>query len=137
MTGSRTRRSFRHNLASGNEDKLEGGLPRAPIKGSNTPTHSQAVSWALTPASLSTNELFKGFMKTYLESNQGPSQLPEERKQPLKAKRLDIYYGKLHMDCYHFCQQCEDHFETSRATKTNRTPFAVSFLCENISIQLT
>ena len=76
-------------------------------------------------------------MKAYLEFNQGPSQPPEERERPLKAKVPDVYYGKSHMDCYHFCQQCEDHFETSRATGTNRTPFAASFLRGNISVRWT
>ena len=76
-------------------------------------------------------------MKAYLESNQGPSQPPEERKRLLKAKVPDVYYGKLHIDCYHFCEECEDYFETSRATGTNQTPFAVSFFCENIGIWWT
>ena len=52
-------------------------------------------------------------MKVYLEFNQGPSQPLEEFEKPLKAKVLDVYYGKSHMDCYHFSQQCEDYFETS------------------------
>ena len=43
-------------------------------------------------------------MKAHLESNQGPKQLPEERKQTFKAKIPEVYYGKSHMDCYHFCQ---------------------------------
>ena len=41
-------------------------------------------------------------MKAYLESNLVPSQPPEECKRPPKAKVPDVYYGKLHMDCYHF-----------------------------------
>ena len=41
------------------------------------------------------------------------------------------------MDCYPFRQQCEDHFESSRATGTNRTPFAASFLRGNISVRWT
>ena len=76
-------------------------------------------------------------MKAYLESNQGPSQPLKEREQPLEAKVLDVYYGKLHMDCYHFYQQCNDHFETSWATGTNQTPFAAFFLCKNISVRWT
>ena len=32
------------------------------------------------------------------------------------------------MDCYRFCQQCEDHFETAGASGPNRIPFAASFL---------
>ena len=81
-----------------------------------------------------TNELFKKFMKAYLESNQGPRQPPMECKQPLKAKVLEVYYDKLYIECYHFCQQCKDHFKTAGATGINRTPFAASFLCGNISM---
>ena len=68
-----------------------------------------------------TNELFKKFMKAYLESNQGPRQPPEERKQTFKPKVPKMYYGKLHIDCYHFCQQCENHFETAGVTGFNQT----------------
>ena len=45
-----------------------------------------------------------------------------------------MYYGKLYMDCYHFCQQCEDHFETAGATGFNQTPFVAFFLRGNISV---
>ena len=41
------------------------------------------------------------------------------------------------MDCYHFCQQCEDHFETAEATGTSRTLFAAFFLYRNISLRWT
>ena len=74
-------------------------------------------------------------MKAYLESNQGPRQLPEEREQTFKAKVPEVYYGKSHMDCYQFCQQCKDHFETAEATGFNRTPFTASFLRGNISVR--
>ena len=50
------------------------------------------------------NKLFKQFIKAYLKSNQGPRQPPAEREQFLKAKVLEVYYGKLHMDYYHFYQ---------------------------------
>ena len=56
---------------------------------------------ALAPAP--TNDLFRQFMKAYLESNQGPKQLLAEHKRLLKAKIPELYYGKLHMDCYLFC----------------------------------
>ena len=39
------------------------------------------------------------------------------------------------MDCYHFCQQCEDYFETSGATRINRTSFAALFFCSIISLR--
>ena len=73
-------------------------------------------------------------MKAYLESNHGPRQLLVECEQPLKAKVLEVHYGKLHMDYYHFYQQCEDNFETVGATRTNRTTFAALFSCRNTSV---
>lgn len=57
------------------------------------------------------------------------------RKRPLKAPPPDLYFGKSHMECYHFCQQCEDHFDTAGATGTNRIPFAASFLRGRISFR--
>ena len=46
-----------------------------------------------------------------------------------------MYHGKSHMDCYHFCQLCEDHFETTGATEFNWTLFAASFLHGNINVR--
>ena len=84
-----------------------------------------ALNPAPTPALTPTNKLFKKFLNAYLESNQGSRQPPEERKPILETKVPEVYYGKLHMDCYHFCQQCKDHFETAGAIGFNRTPFTV------------
>ena len=56
-------------------------------------------------------------------------------EQPLKAKVPDIYFGKSHMDCYHFCQQYNDHFETAGATGSNCTLFTSSFLCGKINFR--
>ena len=71
-------------------------------------------------------------MKAYLENqNQALPPTPiqaEFREQPLKARFPDLYYGNSHLDCYRFCQQCEDHFETAGANGPNRIPFAASFL---------
>ena len=39
------------------------------------------------------------------------------------------------MECYHFCQQCEDYFKTSDAIGMNRIPFAASFLCGSINLR--
>ena len=52
-----------------------------------------------------------------------------------KAKTPKTYWGKFHMECYHFCQKCENHFKTSGATGMNRTPFAASFLDGSISLR--
>ena len=53
----------------------------------------------------------------------------------LKASSLHIYYGKSYMDCYNFCQQCENYFATARATGPTQIPFAVSFLRDQISFR--
>ena len=117
------------------KDELAGTVA---TEGSGTPTPTLVVSRAPTPApatasaaalSLDT-ELFKQFMKAYLEA-QVPSQTKvdsEPCKQPLKTRFPDLYYGHSHMDCYQFCQQCKDHFETAGAKGPNRIPFAALFL---------
>ena len=68
---------------------------------------------------------------------QAPDNQPEPGscEQPLEACPPDLYFGKSHMECYHFCQQCEDHFDTAGATGSNRTPFAASFLRGRISVR--
>ena len=109
-----------HNLSPGPELIL--ALNPAPVP-------------APTPAPVASEKLFKKFMKAYLETNQGPRQPPEERKQTLKAKVPEVYYGKSYIDCYHFCQQCEDYFETAETTGFNWTPFAASFPRGNISMR--
>ena len=90
-----------------------------------------------------TEELFKLFMQTYMDTIkiqapalvQAPASpvLVEPKEQPLKARFPDLYFGKLYLDCYWFCQQFEDHFDTARANGKNRTPFAASFLWDGIS----
>ena len=89
------------------------------------------------PAPATTDDLFKQFMKAYLELNQGLRQPPAEREQLLKAKVPELYYGKLHMDCYHFCQQCKDYFETAKAIGANQALFAAFSFCGNISVHWT
>ena len=76
------------------------------------------------------NELFKHSIKAYLEAQvtSWTKVDPKPRKQPLKARFPDLYYDNLHMDCYQFCQQCEDYFETAGAKKPNKIPFALLFL---------
>ena len=48
--------------------------------------------------------------------------------QPFKVWFSDLYYRNSHIDCYRFCQQCEDHFETPKASGPNCILFAVLFL---------
>ena len=73
-------------------------------------------------------------MKVFIETTQAQA-LAEPWKRPLKARTLEIYWGKSHMECYHFYQQCEDYFETSGATGMNCTPFVASFPRSFISLR--
>ena len=79
-------------------------------------------------------DLFTKFMKVFMETTQAQDQL-EPRGRLVKARTPETYSRKSHMDCYHFCQQCEDYFETSGATGMNRTPFAATFLRGAISLR--
>ena len=146
--GSRPRHSLCRNLPPIDpvEDKLaRDSSPLGDPHSGNTsslsscnPTLSPALVPALIPAlaltPIPTKELFKRFMKAYLESNQGSRQPPVEREQTLKAKVLELYYGKSYMDCYHFYQYCKNHFETAGATGANQTLFAAFFLHGSISM---
>ena len=140
MAGPRTRR----NPPLGGEDELAG----APTEGNSTPSPSPVVSQAQTPAPAQapaptpapgppgryTDEDLQRATKLALESfvkGQEHGQLPANsapREQSLKARFPDLYYANSHLDCYRFCQQCEDHFETAGANGSNRVPFAASFL---------
>ncbi len=46
---------------------------------------------------------------------------------PLKLQNPDLYYGHLHIECYYFCQQCEDYFEVAGSLGHKRLPFATCF----------
>lgn len=46
----------------------------------------------------------------------------------LKAKNPNLYYGNLNIECYYFCQQYKDRFETIRAKKYKRISFVALFL---------
>ena len=151
--GSRPCRSPRRNSPPLDpvEDELakEPGPVGGPHSGSTSPAPSRNPSPgpelvpalnpapvpAPTPAPVASEELFKKFIKAYLETNQELRQPPEERKQTFKAKVPEVYYGKSHMDCYHFCQQYENHFEIAGATGFNRTLFTPFFLRGNISMR--
>ena len=113
-------------------------LDRTSPAPSLNPTPGPDLVSALVSAPISapvlTNELFKKFMKAYLETNQESRQSLAGWKQTLKAKVLEVYYGKSNMDCYHFCQQCTDHFQTAGDTEFNQTPFTAAFLHGNISV---
>ena len=142
--GSRaTRRSPRVNTPvnpAGELDELAGA--QSPVKRSNTGSN-EAPTKALTLPEASTlplvpliKDLFTKYMKVFMETMQAQAQaLAEPWERPLKARSPKIYSGKSHMDCYYFCQQCEDYFEISGATRMNCTPFTAIFLCGAISLR--
>lgn len=110
---------------------------------SESPPGSAALFSAPTPSDLAsapvlTEEQFKLFMKTYMESVRNPSSIHTElRERALKARFPDHYFGKSHMKCYHFCQQFKDYFDTARTTSSNRTSFVASFHYGSISFRWT
>ena len=135
------------------KDKHDG---RTPTKGSDCRTPAPTATRALTPAaapvvaSLAASGSADSSVVRYLEDDlqwifrtvldfRPPAPVPalvvaavphseESRERPLKARFLDIYWGKTHLKCYNFFQQCKDHFATAGATSLNRVRFAAIFL---------
>lgn len=74
MADPQTAYSFCHNPPLSGKDELVG---IASIKSSNTHTFTPTVSYALIPIPVialhSTNELFKWFIKVYLEAQTQPT----------------------------------------------------------------
>ena len=112
--------------------------PEQPVSPKGTPAISNVgppdapAPDAPIPTPASTDGLFQQFIKVYLENqNQARPPAPiqgEFREQSLKARFPDFYHRNSHLDCYRFCQQCEDHFETAGANGSNRISFPASFL---------
>ena len=81
-------------------------------------------------------------MQDYMENRRSPipaqaQALIEPKEQPFKAWFLSLNFGKSHLDCYRFCQQCQDYLDTARVNTENHTPFAVCFLWDRISTPWT
>ena len=116
------------------KDELAGAPGRSNASSDKAPTPPKArtLPLILSPA----EDLFTKFMKVFIEITQAWA-LVEPQEYLLKAKTLETYWGKSHMKCYHFCQQCKDHFKISGVTGINRILFAASFLCGSISLKWT
>ncbi len=87
------------------------------------------------------NDFFQEFMRTCIERvrDQAPAapvapaaEARDDTNRPLKPQNPDLYYGNLHMECYYFCQQCEDHFKVARSLGLKRVSFATGFLKDRI-----
>ena len=79
-----------------------------------------------------TEENLQRILRTVLKARP-PSD--SAREKPLKARLPNVYYGKSHIECYNFCQQCKDHFATHGAKGPNCILFAASFLCDRINFR--
>ncbi len=84
--------------------------------------------------------MFQLFMETYIETVRNQiylqallAELQKSSKKLQKARNSDLYYRTLLIDCYHFCQQCEENFENIKAKKHKYLPFATVFLYERIN----
>ena len=125
VSNSRSHRNAQQASARSNQPK------KAPVE--TTPTLSTANALSQVPAlalapALYTQEDLQRITKLCMDSFLQGNRQEGPREGQLKARFPDLYYGKSHMECYHFCQQCKDHFDTAGATGSNRTPFAASFL---------
>ncbi len=56
----------------------------------------------------------------------------ENTDKPLKPRNPDLYYNNSHIECYYFCQQCEDHFKIAGLLGHKRVPFTAGFLKDRI-----
>ncbi len=83
------------------------------------------------------NDLFQEFMPTCIEKvwDQAPTaptvpaaEAKDNTDRLLKPQNPDLYYGHLHMECYYFYQQYEDHFEVAGSLGHKRVSFAAGFL---------
>ena len=83
---------------------------RPPVKGTLAPSYASASSHAnafvpvkpILALKYSKADLMR-ILKIFLETKgqESKAEIPCERL--LKAKIPDVYFGKLHIDCYHFC----------------------------------
>ena len=133
MAGTCACRSHCQNFQPVGEDDCAGTTPETPTNDSSTPSHTPALSRVIISApspfsalANSTNRYsekdFQRIFKTVLEAR-APNPAPQllvflnrPRRRPLKTSFSNLYCGKTHIECYNFCQQCENHFATAGAT---------------------
>lgn len=72
--------------------------------------------------------IFKMVLETQASTPASLIFLEGLRKYFLKTWFLKVYTRENQIDCYNFCQQCEDHFTMVRAKNPNQIYFANSFL---------
>ena len=137
--GSRSRRNIPPSTVSPSEPEqpasLEEGTPVPSDVGPPDAPAPAAPVLAPAPARYTEEDLqriTKLCMDLFLQA-QASCPEPGPRGSLLKARFPNLHHGKSHMECYHFYQQCEDHFATASVTGSNQTLFATSFFCGRIS----
>ncbi len=102
----------------------------------SAPGHVPAPTLFPIPVASLNNHFFQEFMRTFMKKTQAPAALAspapdikarDDTDRSLKAKKLELYYGNLTIECYYFCKQDKDHFEFARSVGHKRVPFAVVF----------
>ena len=125
MTSIRGRGRPRREHAS---EGPSGSLPPPESSHDKAPVNPPTVE---PPVVKYTEEDLQRILRTVFEARAPPSDGVCEN--PLKARSSDVYRGKSYIECYNFCQQCEDHFATTKAKGPNRISFAAFFLYDRIN----
>ena len=140
MARSSACRTLSQNPSLSGKDKLAGA---APTKSNNI----SGVSYALTPAIALSVFFILSSMAQYLEDDLqrifktvldsrtpafplalAPQQYKNPCERSLKAQFPEIYWSKIHLECYNFFQQSGNHFAIAGAKSQNRMLFAATFL---------
>ena len=107
---------------------LSGSSPLLESNYDKTPVNPPAVELFVTKyIEKDLQKIFRTFLEARAPSSDGLC------KKPLKARLPNVYCGKSHIEYYNFCQQCEDHFATTRTKGLNYILFVSSFLRDCIN----
>ena len=94
----------RSDSKSDEHEAPEKGIPASSHANTFAPSHASAPALAeSTLAHKYSKADLMGILKIFLKTKGQEPKAEVPRKQPLKAKVPDVYFGKLHIDCYHCC----------------------------------
>ena len=129
-----------HNLLPAGKNELAGG---ALFEASDTliPTPSASHAPSLTPAqdptpapgppgmytNVDLQRATRLALKLFVKGQKYGQANSALRKRALQARNLKLYYRSSPMECYYFCQQCENYFNMAGTTGPQRVSFAASF----------